>query len=121
MTRPAVLSGGAGGDGSSRWLAVHVQDAARLALLAVERAVAGSVLHAVGDEGVPTRDIATVIGRQLSLPVTSVPAGDFGFLGQVLATDMPASSALTQRLLDWTPVHPGLIADMDEGHYFRTD
>jgi nucleoside-diphosphate-sugar epimerase len=109
------------GDGASRWPAVHVRDAARLARLAVEQAPAGSVLHAVGDEGVPTRDIAAVIGRRLNLPVASVPAGDFGFLGQVLEVDQPASSALTQRLLGWTPVQPGLIADLDAGHYFRTD
>ena len=106
------------GDGSNRWPAVHVLDAAHLFRLAVEQAPAGSVLHAVGDEGVPGRDIAGVIGRHLDLPAASVPAGDFGFLGQVLAIDQPASSALTQELLDWRPVQPGLIEDMDKGHYF---
>ncbi len=106
------------GDGSNRWPAVHVLDAAHLFRLAVEQAPAGSVLHAVGDEGVPGRDIAGVIGRHLDLPAASVPAEDFGFLGQVLAIDQPASSALTQELLDWRPVQPGLIEDMDKGHYF---
>jgi nucleoside-diphosphate-sugar epimerase len=106
------------GDGSNRWPAVHVLDAAHLFRLAVEQAPAGSVLHAVGDEGVPGRDIAGVIGRHLDLPTASVPAEDFGFLGQVLAIDQPASSALTQELLDWHPVQPGLIEDMDKGHYF---
>lgn len=62
------------GDGSSRWPAVHVLDAAHLFRLAVERAPAGSVLHAVGDEGVPIRDIAAVIGRHLNLPSNSLPA-----------------------------------------------
>jgi nucleoside-diphosphate-sugar epimerase len=106
------------GDGSNRWPAVHVLDAAHLFRLAVEQAPAGSVLHAVGDEGVPGRDIAGVIGRHLDLPTASVPPEDFGFLGQVLAIDQPASSALTQELLDWHPVQPGLIEDMDKGHYF---
>src|SRR5690242_2546435 len=106
------------GDGSARWPAVHVLDAAHLFRLAAEEAPAGSRLHAVGDEGVPVRDIAEVIGRHLNLPAVSAPAGDFGFLGQILAVDQPASSALTRELLGWRPVQPGLIDDLDKGHYF---
>src|SRR5689334_71102 len=106
------------GDGSNRWPAVHVLDAAHLFRLAVERAPAGSRLHAVGDEGVPTREIAEVIGRHLNLPVAPVPAGNFGFLGQILAIDQPASSAQTHELLGWRPVQPGLIEDLNKGHYF---
>ena len=106
------------GDGSSRWPAVHVLDTASLFRPAMEQAPAGSALHAVGDEGVPTRDIAAVIGRHLKLPTASVPAEDFGFLGMVLAGDQPASSGVTQELLGWRPVQPGLIADLQKGHYF---
>jgi nucleoside-diphosphate-sugar epimerase len=106
------------GDGSSRWPAVHVLDTARLFRLAVEVAPPGTVLHAVGDEGIATRDIATTIGRHLSLPAASVPAEGFGFLGVVLSRDQPASSALTRELFGWRPVQPGLIADLDQGHYF---
>ena len=106
------------GDGSSRWPAVHVLDAAYLFRLAVEQAPAGSRLHAVGDEGVPIRDIAGVVGRHLNMPVTSVPAQNFGWMGQILAVDQPASSALTSELLGWRPVQPGLIEDLDKGHYF---
>jgi len=106
------------GDGSNRWPAVHVLDAAHLFRLAVEQASAGSRLHAVGDEGVPIRDIAVVIGRHLNLPTASVPAEDFGWLGHILAIDQPASSAQTRALLGWQPVQPGLIEDLDKGHYF---
>ena len=106
------------GDGSSRWPAVHALDAAHLFRLAVEQAPAGSRLHAVGDEGVPIRDIAEVIGRHLNLPTDSAPAEDFGFMGQILAVDQPASAALTRELLGWRPVQPGLIEDLDKGHYF---
>jgi hypothetical protein len=35
-----------------------------------------------------------------------------------LSTDMPASSAITQELLRWAPTHPGLIEDIEAGHYF---
>ena len=32
--------------------------------------------------------------------------------------DAPASSALTQERLGWRPVRPGLIEDLEQGHYF---
>jgi len=110
------------GDGSNRWPAVHELDAARLFRLALEAAPAGSRLHGVGDEGVPFREIAEVIGRHLHLPVVSISQEEapahFGFLGPVVALDNPTSSALTQERFGWRPVHPGLIADLEEGHYF---
>ncbi len=111
------------GDGANRWPAVHRLDAAHLFRLALERAPAGSVLHAVGDEGVPLRAIAEVIGRQLDVPVAPVPAADaaahFGWLAHVVALDSPASSALTRDLLDWRPMRPGLLEDLEKGHYFQ--
>ncbi|WP_040810446.1 SDR family oxidoreductase [Nocardia concava] len=106
------------GDGSSRWPAVHVLDAARLFRLALENAPAGTALHAVGDEGVSTHDIATIIGRHLNLPTESASPDTFGFLGPLLAIDQPASAELTTALLDWHPSHPGLLEDLDKGHYF---
>ncbi|TDD57233.1 SDR family oxidoreductase [Nonomuraea terrae] len=112
------------GDGSARWPGVHQRDAAHLFRLALEQAPAGSVLHAVTDEGVPIRAVAEVIGRHLDLPVVSVPQEDagahFGWLAGFLATDGPASSALTRELLGWQPTRPGLIDDLGKGHYFRT-
>ncbi|WP_425146482.1 SDR family oxidoreductase [Deinococcus sp.] len=109
--------------GSSRWPAVHRLDAARLVRLALEHAPAGSSWHAVAEEGVQTRTIAEAIGRHLRLPVVSVPAEaadeHFGFLARFLAADSPVSSALTRERLSWHPVQPGLIADLDAGHYFR--
>ena len=111
------------GDGSNRWPAVHRLDAARLYRLALESAPAGSRLDGVGDEGVPFRDIASVIGRHLNLPVVSISREEadahFGsFLGTVAAVDRPRSSALTQELLGWRPVHPRLLPDLEE-HYFN--
>jgi nucleoside-diphosphate-sugar epimerase len=107
------------GDGTSRWPAVHVKDAASLYRLAIEEAPPGAVLNAVGDEGVPVREIAEAIGRHLNLPARSLPAEEFGgMLVPLLSRDMPASSALTQELLVWKPTHPGLIQDIEQGHYF---
>jgi nucleoside-diphosphate-sugar epimerase len=108
------------GDGANRWPAVHRLDAARLYRLAVESAPAGSILHAVAEEGVPTRDIAEVIGRHLDLPVAAVEPEHFGWLGGFFAADIRASSGLTRELLGWQPTHPGLIEDLDQGHYFAS-
>jgi nucleoside-diphosphate-sugar epimerase len=111
------------GDGANRWPAVHRLDAAHLFRLALEQAPAGSTLHAVADEGVPIRDIAEVIGRQLGVPLASITPEDAGehftWLAHFLALDSPASSELTRELLGWQPTQPGLIDDLDKGHYFH--
>jgi nucleoside-diphosphate-sugar epimerase len=118
MARAKGVSGYLG-DGTSRWPAVHVKDAASLYRLAIEQAPAGAVLHAVGDEGVPVRDIAEAIGRHLDLPAKSLPATEYeGMFVRLLGTDMPASSALTRELLGWQPTQPSLIEDIEQGHYF---
>ena len=101
----ARKSGKAGfiGDGTHRWAAVHRRDAATLFRIALEKAPAGARLHAVGDEGVPTRDIAGVIGARLSLPVESLPPDHFGWLGMFYGLNRAATSALTQQRFDWKP------------------
>jgi nucleoside-diphosphate-sugar epimerase len=110
------------GDGSNRWPAVHRLDSAQLFRLALEDAPAGSTLHAVADEGVQIRDIAGVIARHLDVPVASVAPEDapqhFTWLAGFLAIDSPASSTLTRELLGWHPAQPGLLEDLDKGHYF---
>ncbi|MGP8008206.1 MAG: 3-beta hydroxysteroid dehydrogenase, partial [Acidimicrobiales bacterium] len=111
------------GDGANRWPAVHRSDAARLARLAVEAAPAGSVLHAVADEGVPFREIAEAIGRHLGLPAESVPPADaaehFAHLGHFAAMDSPATADVTRELLAWEPTGPSLLEDLEQGHYYR--
>lgn len=111
------------GDGANRWPTVHRLDAAHLFRLALEKAPAGSVVHAVGEEGVPIRAIAEVIGKALAIPERSIaPAAaeeHFGWLGGLVGLDSPASSALTRELLGWHPVQIGLLEDLELGHYFR--
>lgn len=113
------------GDGSQRWPAVHRRDAARLFRLAIEQAPAGSVLHAVGEEGVPLREVAELIGTRLGVPVTSIAPeqamGHFGFLGGFLSHDMPASSALTCERLGWEPTGIGLLEDMAANYLTRVN
>jgi nucleoside-diphosphate-sugar epimerase len=101
------------GDGTQRWPAVHALDAAVVFRLALEMAPAGTVWHAVADEGVAVRDIAAVIGRRLSLPIETVSREDFGPFGVIFATDQPASSAHTRKALGWVPTHPSLLDDLE--------
>ncbi len=111
------------GDGTNRWPAVHRSDAARLARLAVEGAPAGSVLHAVADEGVAFREIAGAIGRHLGVPTASVAPADaaehFAHLGHFVAVDSPARAAVTRELLAWEPTGPSLLEDLEQDHYYR--
>jgi nucleoside-diphosphate-sugar epimerase len=109
------------GDGANRWSAVHRLDAARLFLLALEKAPPGAILHAVADEGVAAREIAQVIGSKLGLPAASVSpdaaGAHFGWLARFFAIDQPASSAITRTQMGWNPTHPGLIEDLEAGYY----
>lgn len=115
------------GDGANRWPAVHRLDAAHLYRLALEKAPAGSLLYGRAEEGVPFRDIANVIGKHLDLPVVSISREEadahFGFLGTIAALDIPSVlpglTEQTRRLLDWQPIQTGLIADLEQGHYFK--
>jgi nucleoside-diphosphate-sugar epimerase len=111
------------GDGRNRWPAVHRFDAARLYRLVVEKGAAGATYHGVADEGIPTREIAEVIGRQLRVPVVSKSpqeaADHFGWMAMFFSIDGPTSSALTQGRLGWRPTQPGLLADLVQPAYFE--
>ena len=109
------------GEGANRWAAVHRSDAARLVRLGLEKAPAGSLLHAVAEEGVATHEIAEAIGRAVGVPAKSIAAEDmqehFGWIGGFFSMDLAASSARTQELLGWTPTGPTLLEDLDAGAY----
>jgi nucleoside-diphosphate-sugar epimerase len=123
LTKIAKERGAAGyiGDGSTRWAAVHRSDAARMAVLALEKAPAGSRLHAVAESGIPSRDIAAAIGDYLGVPTVSVAPQDaeahFGWIGRFFGMDITASSVHTQQLLGWTPTGPTLLEDIANGAY----
>lgn len=110
------------GQGINRWPAVHRLDAARLFRLAVEQAPAGSRLHTTGEEGIPFRQIAEAIARQMNLPSKQIGPGEagayFGWLGPFAATDNPVSSALTRERYGWNPQERGLLAEIERGDYF---
>ena len=55
----------------------------------------------------------------MSVPVDElVLPGYFGFLANIVTQSYPASSLITRRTLGWEPTQPGLLADLDNGHYF---
>jgi nucleoside-diphosphate-sugar epimerase len=111
------------GDGQNRWTAVHRLDAARLYRLALEEATIGARFHGVAEEGIAFKDIAEAIGKHLNIPVKSISpeeaAENFGWFSGFAALDVPASSKETREKLKWHPVQPKLIADMEQGSYFK--
>jgi len=109
--------------GANAWSAVHRFDAARLVRLTLERAPAGSSVHAVAEQRIATREIAEAIGVGLGVPVVSIAHDDadehFGWMARFFGASAAASNTITRELLDWTPTHQGLLQDLREGHYFR--
>jgi nucleoside-diphosphate-sugar epimerase len=110
------------GEGLNRWAGVHRLDAAKVYLLALESGVTRPAYHAIGDEGVPFKDIAAVIGRHLGVPTASKTAEEaathFGWMAPFAGMDLAASGEKTKALLGWAPVEPGLLADLDQPGYF---
>ncbi|MEC0227529.1 SDR family oxidoreductase [Paenibacillus alba] len=109
------------GDGSHAWSAVHRSDAAKLIRLGLEKAPAGSRLHAVAEETISTRTIAEAIGRALDIPVASIAPEDakahFGFVGSFFKLSMTGSSERTRELLGWKPANLTLVDDILGGAY----
>jgi nucleoside-diphosphate-sugar epimerase len=123
IARAAGVSGYIG-DGANRWPAAHTLDVARLYRLALEKAPAGAQLYAATEQGITLREIAETIGRHLDIPAVSIPAeqaADHFKNFPFVTLDITMPNAETRQLLDWEPVHPGLIADLEQGHYFTTD
>ncbi|RDW72057.1 hypothetical protein BP5796_08091 [Coleophoma crateriformis] len=112
------------GDGTQRWSSVHRLDAARLYVLVLEKGIAGHSYHAIADQGIPTKEIAEVIGRHLNVPTESKSAAEasshLGFIAWALSIDSPTSSEKTQKEVGWTPTHVNLLDDLNHGTYFET-
>ncbi|HTX42236.1 MAG TPA: SDR family oxidoreductase [Acidobacteriaceae bacterium] len=109
------------GEGLNRWPAAHITDVAQLYRLALEKDTAGARYHAVAEEGVPLKDIATAIGRGLNVPVVSISRdqaqGHFGFFGFFAGRDAQTSSAQTRTKLGWNPTGSSLLTDLANMDY----
>ncbi len=111
------------GEGRNLWPAVHQFDAARLYRFALEKNAGPRRYHAVAEQGVPFKEIATVIGKRLGVPVVSKTpeeaAQHFTWFAHFAAMDNLSSSAKTRDVTGWAPTGPGLIADIDRPAYFK--
>jgi nucleoside-diphosphate-sugar epimerase len=112
------------GEGANRWTAVHRLDAGPLYRLAFERGTMGANYHAVDEEAIPFKEIATAIGKRLNVPVISKSpeeaAEHFGWFARFASIDCPASSKLTREQLGWKTAHPGLLQDLAQStRYFE--
>ncbi|MET0403029.1 MAG: SDR family oxidoreductase [Cystobacter sp.] len=112
------------GEGGNRWSAVHRHDAAHLYRLVLEKEAPGARYHAVAEDGIPFREIASVIGHRLNVPVVSTARSEaaqhFTWFAHFAALDVPASSVRTRTLLGWQPRQQGLLSDLEKGRYFST-
>ena len=112
------------GEGLNQWPAVHRLDAAKVYRLVLEmgREAAGRRFHAVDEDGIPFRDIATAIGKGLGLPAVSASPEEaaqyFTWFSHFAAIDNRVSSARTREMLGWQPTQPGLLQELAEPHYF---
>lgn len=103
---------------------MHARDLASLFRLALEKGPAGKYWHGIEGDGIRFREIAEALGSRMGVPAVPIPAdvlmlpAFFGFLANLVTLDLPASNAITRQTLGWDPVQPGLIEDLDNGHYF---
>jgi nucleoside-diphosphate-sugar epimerase len=113
-------------EGANRWPAVHRLDAAALVRIAVESPASGPVVHAVGEQGVTTRDIATALSQSLGVAPKSIPAAEaathFGWIAGFFAMDAAASNVLTRERtgVEARPRHT-MLADIAAGSYKDSD
>jgi len=109
------------GEGNNRWSAVHRLDAARLFRLALEKSAKGARYNAAGDEGIPMRELALFIGKNLNLPVKSISQEEakeyYGWMSYFVALESAAKTDKTREQLGWEPVHPGLLEDLQENYF----
>lgn len=107
--------------GSARWPAVHVKDAARVFRLAVENGKTGTY-NAVAEQGISFKVICETLGKKLNLPVEGVgmeeAKGLLGMLSAFASMDQPTSSEKTRRELGWTPEEVELLEDLARNYDF---
>lgn len=108
------------GDGTNCWSATHLNDAARLYVLALERGTLGARYHATAEAGIPFRTIAEAIARRLDIPTLSIApdraAEHFTWLAAFAGKDMSAASSKTRERLGWLPDGPTLLEDIANLH-----
>jgi nucleoside-diphosphate-sugar epimerase len=114
-------------EGQNKWASVHRKDAAKLFIIALEKLANGSLpsgksLHAIGDEGISTREISEVIAKGLGISAESITPEECvkragPVLGMVWGMDVRVSNEKTKEWTGWEPVECGLLDDIEKGGY----
>lgn len=109
-------------DGEFQTTTVHVDDAARLYLLAAEKAKAGDVFNCSGQTTITSRQLSEAMGAALHVPAVSLTKEEASaklgpFLPIFLTMKNRASSAKAKKQLGWQPQEPGLLEDIASGSY----
>jgi nucleoside-diphosphate-sugar epimerase len=117
------------GDGSQKWSAVHVRDAATLYVITLEGLANGSVppgqtVHAAEDSGHSTKEIAEVIASQLKIDVGSISPQESmdrynPFIGGLWCGNKVMKSDITRKVTGWQPKEKNLVEDLKTGIYFQ--
>lgn len=110
-------------DGNNFWPAVHRLDAAKLYRLALEKPfISGTRYHAVAEQGIPFKDIASFIAEKLQIPMVSLTNDEavahFGWFAHFVKLNNQTSSETTKATLGWKPQHPTLMEDLQNDVYF---
>jgi len=109
------------GEGSARWTACHVNDAAVAFRLAFEKGKAATTYLPIAESEVPVKDILAAIGKKLGLPVESKPTEELlpviGFLAMLMNADTPANNEKTRRELGYEPKEVGLLGDIAANYF----
>lgn len=107
-------------EGKNRWVGIHRLDAARAFRLALEKAHRGALYNVVDTDAIEMRTIATLIGKNLNLPVASLSGEElqqhFEWISSFITMDCPVSNLKTEKMLGWKPSQIGLLEDM-QLHY----
>ena len=110
------------GEGTACWPAVHVQDAAKLYALALEKGPSGVNLHAVGESGYPTKSITEFIAKKLNVGTKSLTPQeamtDYGVIGNLMGLGQKSTALLTKEWTGWEPKEYGLFEEMEQNYTF---
>ncbi|WYZ39611.1 hypothetical protein EsH8_III_001525 [Colletotrichum jinshuiense] len=108
--------------GKNRTTVVHVDDAARLYLLAAEKGRAGEIYNASAATDVTSHQLSVAMAEAVGVPLNDISADDaraqFGpTVAFFLAAENRASGGKAREDLGWAPQGPGILEEISKGSY----
>jgi nucleoside-diphosphate-sugar epimerase len=111
------------GTGENRWALVHVEDLARCYVSAVERSPGGMIFNVADDRSLSLGEIALAASRAAGIPgrlesqSLASARQEMGLLADGWVLHQPISSTPARQLLDWKPIAPSLLEELERGSY----